>query len=105
MKQLTVYKNRTTIVSVSFGEDVSGDTFTSQIREGKDTESQLIADWDVSFETDGVDGEVILTLDDAVAADIEQVKGYMDIKRIIDGEPVNAFDGELIVVFETPITE
>lgn len=105
MDQIVIKKGRTKVVSVKLPDDVSLDVITSQIRTGRTKTSTLIATWDVSFETDGSDGEVILTLDDSVTSEIAYKKGYMDMKRIIDGEPTDVFDHPLEVVFKSPITE
>lgn len=104
MKQIIVHKGRTVIVPVGLGFDVSNDEFSSEIRVAKDRDSELIAAWDVSFETDGVDGELILKLDDSVTAEIVYGKGYMDLKRISAGEPYSVFDEPLEVLFQSTIT-
>lgn len=104
MKQIKIYKGRTIRLPVSLGYDVSNDTFASEIRVDKNRESELIATWDVSFETDGTDGEMILTLDDSVTSEITKSVGYMDIKRITGGEPVKVFDDALEVIFEDTVT-
>lgn len=105
MNQIVVHKDRTTVVTVSLGMDVSEDTITSEIREGRSSETALIAEWSVAFDTDGVDGELILTIDDSVASDITQRKGYMDMKRVSGGEALSVFDHPLEVVFADSITE
>ncbi len=104
MKQVSVHKGRTVILPVSVGFDVSQDTITSDIRVDKDSLSELIASWVVSFETDGVDGELILTLDNAVTALITKSVGYMDLKRVTGGEPVPVFDEPIEVLFKDSIT-
>lgn len=104
MKQVIVHRGRTVVVPVSLGFDVSADTFTSEIREEKDRESDLIATWDISFLTDGTDGEIVLTLDDAVTAPITKGTGWMDIKRVTGGEPVSVFDEPLEVLFKDTVT-
>lgn len=104
MKQVVVSKGRSVVVPVSLGFDVSNDTFTSQIRVDKDPESDLIATWDVSFLTDGTDGELLLRMDDSVTKDITKSNGYMDIKRITGGEPIDVFDSPLEVIFRNTIT-
>lgn len=104
MKQIEVHKGRTVIVPVSLGFDVSGDTFSSEIRAEKDSESTLIATWTVTFDSDGTDGELILTLDDSVTKEIDNAMGYMDIKRITGGEPVSVFNDPLEVLFKDVIT-
>lgn len=105
MKQITVYKGRTNIVPVSVGYDASSDQFTSQIRVDKNPESDLIAEWTVSFATDGTDGELVLTLDNSVTSEIQQAHGYMDIKKVTGGEPFNLFDDVLEVLFKNTVTE
>lgn len=105
MKQVIVHKGRTNILPVSLGFDVSNDVITSEIRADKNTTSELLATWIVSFETDGVDGELILTLDDSVTSEIEKSVGYMDLKRLTAGEPVPVFDEPLEVLFKNVVTE
>jgi len=104
MNQVIVYKGRTVIVPVSLGFDVSGDTITSEIREGKDSASDLIAEWDVTFDSDGTDGEIVLTLDNSVTSLIDKTTGYMDLKRVTAGEPINVFDEPLEVLFKNTVT-
>lgn len=104
MKQLTVHKGRTNVVQVSVGFDVSQDVITSEIREEQDSESTLIAAWQIVFLTDGTDGELILTLDNAITSVIEKSKGYMDMKRVTAGEPTNVFDEPIEVLFKTVVT-
>lgn len=104
MSDIVVYKNRTNILTVSLGVDVSGDTFESQIREKSTNDSLLLATWSVAFVTDGVDGELVLTLDDAQLSDITAKTGYMDIKRITGGEPFAVFDPVKVVFRDTVTT-
>lgn len=104
MDQLTIQRGRTIVVPVSLGYDISADTFTSEIRTGRDISTHLIATWEVTFATDGTDGELLLTLDDAVTSEIPYTVGYMDIKRVTGGEPVTVFDDPLQVSFEGVVT-
>lgn len=104
-KQITVWKGRYTIKLVHLHMDVSADTFTSQIRERDDVSSPLIAEWDVSFEDDGTDGVLRLTLDDSVTGLITQSTGFMDIKRVTGGQPVSVMDECLMVKFLGVTTE
>lgn len=103
-RELVVQKNRTNIVTASLGVDVSEDTLTSEIRTHENSTSQLIASWEISFLTDGTDGEIVLTLDNSVVDDIVHKTGYMDIKRTTNGEPLSVFDSPLFVVFRETIT-
>lgn len=104
MNQLMVDKGRTVVVPVSLGYDISNDEFFSEIRVDKDSASDLIATWIVSFATDGVDGELILTLDNSITSLIARNVGYMDIKRVTGGEPVSVFNEPLEVLFKETIT-
>lgn len=102
--RIVVQKGRTTVLRIDLGYDVSQDTFESEIRVEKNRTSELIASWDVSFETDGTDGKLVLTLDDLITAQITKSVGYMDIKRVTSGEPLSVFDDPLEVVIRETIT-
>lgn len=104
MGQVIVHKGRTNVLSVKLGFDVSDDILTSEIRVDKDPTSELIATWEVSFETDGVNGEVLLTLDDSVTSEITKSTGYMDLKRVTGAEPVPVFDEPIEVLFKKVVT-
>lgn len=104
MNQIFVYKGRTSKISVGLGYDVSTDTLESEIRVDKDRESELIATWSITFLTDGIDGELIFTLDDSVTDDVDKSQGFMDLKRITGGEPVNVWDEPIEVLFREPVT-
>ena len=103
-----VYKNRTTTIRIDLGIDVSDDTITSQIRKEKSETSDLIGEWAIDFETDGTDGMLVLTFDNSVFADIEDVedlrRGYMDLKRLSGGEPLPVFSDPVKVRFKESIT-
>ena len=101
MSDIIVYKNRTNVLSVSLGADVSGDTFASEIREKELGSSALVATWVVDFLTDGTDGELVLTLDDTGTETITVKQGYMDIKRISGGEPYEVFPPVKVLFKET----
>lgn len=105
MQQVVVQKGRTVVVPVSLGFNVSQDIITSEIRVDPSYESELIATWDVTFDTDGTDGELVLTLDDEVTTEIEQSVGYMDLKRVAGGEPLAIFNAPLEVSFIDAVTE
>lgn len=105
MSALNVFKRRTNVVQVDLGMDVSADTFESEIREGKDNTTTLIATWTIAFLTDGTDGKLVLTLDDSVTSTITQKTGYMDLKRISVGEPLPVFNAPVKVLFKEVVTE
>ena len=103
--KVVVHKGRTNTVRVLMGIDVSGDTLTSEIRSEPDVNSALLATWAVTFATDGTDGELIMVLDDLQTSQIEVNTGYMDIKRVANGEPLPVFDKPLEVSFRGTVTE
>lgn len=102
MAEVTVWEKRTTKLMVSLGYDVSQDVITSQIREGRTPESELIAEWNVAFLTDGTDGELVLTIDDSLVQDVSVSNGYMDGVRVSNSEPLPLFDEIIDVVFKEP---
>ncbi len=105
MQQVKVQRGKTVILPVSLGFDVSQDTITSEIRVDKNQSSTLIATWVVSFETDGQDGELILTLDNSVTSSISNSIGWMDLKRVAGGKPLPIFAEPLEVLFVNTITQ
>lgn len=104
MRKLIVYKDRTNVVQLNLGFDVSADIITSQIREQTNKDSTLIATWTVAFAGDGTDGQLILTLDNSLVAAITRRSGFMDIKRLSGGEPLPVFDSPLEVEFLGSVT-
>lgn len=102
--QVVVHKGRREALTVWLGMDVSGDTFTSQIRSQPESDAELIAEWTVAFATDGTDGILTLVLDDSVTETIVANSGYMDIKRVSGGQPLPVFDQALEVVFRGSVT-
>jgi hypothetical protein len=58
----------------------------------------------VTFDSDGTDGKLILTLDDSDTNAITASSGYMDLKRVSGGEPIPVFDKPLEVVFRGSVT-
>lgn len=100
---LEIYKNRTNIIPVNLGVDVSGDTFASEIREDRDSTSTLIASATITFATDGIDGNILVTFDDSSLSSVTTKYGYMDIKRTSNGEPLQAIT-PVKVVFKDPVT-
>lgn len=102
--EVVVHKGRTNTIRIKLGINVSGDTFTSEIRSEPTSDSPLIATWVVSFATTGADGELILRLDDVVTSQIKANGGYMDLKRVTGGEPVPVFDRPLEVTFRGTVT-
>lgn len=102
---IVVVKGRDNVLTIGLGEDVSEDTFTSEIRVAEDPESALIAEWVVSFKTDGTDGELVLSLSAIATAEIQHKTGWMDIKRVSTGGKVPpVFEGALPVVFKSTVT-
>jgi len=103
--EIVVHKGRTNIITVSLGIDVSADTITSEVRSEPDVSAPLLMEWDVTFDTDGTDGELVLTVDDVITAGVAANSGYMDLKRVSGGEPIAVFDRPLEVTFRGSVTE
>lgn len=101
---IIIHRGRTVIVSVDVGMDVSTDVLTSEIRTEEDSESDLIATWQVTFLTDGTDGELVLTMDDSVTQDIEHSNGFMDLQRYSGGEPLSVFSKAIPVSIRGKVT-
>lgn len=99
--KLIVFKDRTNIVQVSLGMNVSDDTITSQIRAYDGT---FIANWQVDFDNDGSDGELIFTIDDSALVGVIYQAGRMDIKRVSNGEPYPVGDELIEVDFRDSVT-
>lgn len=103
--KVVVHKNRTNVIQINTGLDLSDDTVTSEIRSEPTVEAPLIVAWEVEFLTDGSDGKLVLTIDDFEASQIAAASGYMDLKRVSGGEPYVIFDTPLEVRFEGVVTE
>jgi hypothetical protein len=85
------------------GMDITGETFTSEIRSEPDQGAALIATFTVTV-TDAAEGIITLVLDDSVTDDITVDSGFMDIKRVSGGEPLPTFDRPLEVEFRGTVT-
>jgi hypothetical protein len=101
--KVIVHRNRTNVISVELGIDITGDTITSEIRVHPEHTSVLLATWVVAV-VNAVTGNITLTLDDLITGQIEVDKGYMDIKRVSGGEPVPLFDRPVEVEFRGTVT-
>lgn len=103
MQPVIVQKGKTVVIGVSLGFNVSLDTITSTIRVSEDPLSAIIVAWVVSFETDGTNGDLLLTLDSVMTAAIVETTGYMDLKRIAGGPPLPIFvNPSVLLVNFTP---
>lgn len=100
-----VYRGRTTKIGVALGIDVSADTITSQIRKEKNSDSILLAEWEVDFLSTGADGRLVLTIDDTNSNLTTHTTGFMDFKRMSGGEPIKIVDEPIPVVFVGGVTE
>lgn len=103
--KLIVHKGRTNVVIVELGFDASAETYASQIRSEPNVESPLLAEWEVSFVTDGSDGKLQLFLSETVTAQIVPQSGYMDLKRTVGFINSALFDQPLEVSFRGTVTD
>ena len=101
---IIIHKGRTNVITASLGFNVANDILTSEIRSQRTPASMLIATWTITNLVDGLDGEIVLTLDDAALNDISVNRGFMDIKRVTNGEPISVFDAPLEVIFKEVVT-
>lgn len=102
--ELIVHKNRTNIVLVSLGFDVSGETITSEIRKSSNHLSTRLATWVVTFDTDGTNGKVILTLPQSEVDLVSTNYGFMDLKRMSGSNALSVFLEPLKVKFQGVVT-
>lgn len=103
MNKVRVHRGRTNVVQANLGIDITGDTLTSEIRSKPEQDATLLATWTLSV-VNAATGQILLTLDNSVTADIEVNSGFMDIKRISGGEPLPVFDEPLEVLFVGSVT-
>lgn len=103
MNEVIIHKGRVNTIIVNLGFDVSTDTISSEIRTSPSVDATLIAAWGVSFDTDGTDGVLKLVLDDSDRT-ISASKGYMDLKRLVAGNPYSVFDKPLEVDIQATVT-
>lgn len=103
--EVVVYKGRDNTVKVHLGRDVSASIFTSQIRSGTSVNTPFLADWDVSFETDGEDGKLLLEMNALTSGQITAEVGYMDLKEMVGSVALPVFEKPLEVVFRGTVTE
>ena len=101
--KIIVHKNRTNVILVDLGIDITGDTITSQVRAEQDHTSELITSFTVAV-TDAATGMLTLTIDDTLSGAITVDSGYMDIRRVSGGEPVVVLDRPLEVEFRGTVT-
>lgn len=101
--KIVVQKNRTNVISVNLGVNVTGDTITSEIRTQPDQSSVLIVPWTVTV-VNALTGELTLTIDNGLLTDVPHRQGYMDLKRVTGGEPISVFDEPLEVEFRGTVT-
>ena len=99
MKQTVIHRGRYNIKLVNLNRDISaltpGTDFLAQIRATPDHTSELIAQFTITFEDDGTDGVLRLTLDDSVTDTITHDRGFFDLVRMEGGQPISEFDEAL----------
>lgn len=91
-----VPKGKTVILPVSLAFNVSGDLakFSCHIRTTKEPTAPILATWEISFATNGKDGELILKLPYTVTETLPGSGGWMDLKR----DSLSVFRGEQLYV-------
>jgi len=99
---IEIRRGRTEVVELNLGHPLGDDIYTSQIRAGQNVTSELIATWTVTVRN-ATNGILTLKLDDSVTANIEQTYGWMDVKRVSNGEPLFECD-PIPVIFKNVVT-
>lgn len=103
MKQSVIHRGRYNIKLVNLNRDIStmtpGTDFKAQIRATENHTSELIAEFTITFEDDGSDGVLRLTLDDSITSLITHDRGFFDLMRIEGGQPISEFDEALPIEF------
>lgn len=102
--ELIVHKNRTNRITLGLKYNASGESFTAQIRKEANQTSDLLGTWEVEFATDGVDGELILTLPQTEVDAVAVNYGYMDLKRTVGSVHLPVFAEPLQVKFQEVVT-
>lgn len=103
---VVITKGRTNIITANLGVDVSTDVLTGEIRASDSPTSELLGEWTITKDNGGADGLVTLTLDDSAitAAGLLATDGFMDIKRVRAGEPLNVFREPIPVKLKNRVT-
>ncbi len=101
--KVIIHKGRTCSFLVNLGMDITGETFTSEIRSEPDQASALLGEFVVTVDS-ATDGLLTLTIDDNETGQITVDSGWMDIKRLASGEPLPVFDRPLEVEFRGTVT-
>jgi hypothetical protein len=104
MDKVIVYKNRSNTIIIDLGFDISGETYSSQIRSEPKQDAPLLADWQVAFFSDGTDGKLRLILTQLITGQISADSGYMDLKRVTGGVALAVFNEALKVEFRGTVT-
>lgn len=105
--RVVVHKGRMNTLIVKLGIDLSAEPeshITSEMRTEPSQAAPLIETWVVEYMTDGSDGILKLTLDATASGQITATGGYMDLKRVIGGQPYSVFDQPLEVLFQGTVT-
>lgn len=103
--QVVVHVGRYNELQVQMGIDVSGDTFTSQIRSEPDQDATLLASWVVTKPNGGTDGLLLLTMEANISGQVDVSSGWMDLKRVSGAKPFAVFDRPLEVSFRPSVTQ
>lgn len=106
MTQIHIIRGRSKTIEYVSQRDLSGSSFASHIRTARTPESQLLAEWSISYVTDGTDGKLILHLTAEQTAVITVTSGFMDIKANNTGLPdeVEQLTDIIGVTISSPIT-
>lgn len=101
---ITVWKRRSITFEFALAHQIGDDIYTSEIRRGQSVNTPLIATWNVSVKPGGMNKTLIFSMDDSVTSLITVNYGWMDLKRVSNGEPLPVLNYSIPVLFKDVIT-
>lgn len=102
MKPVEVERGKTIVLAISVGFNVSSFEFLCEMRQNQSPESTIIATWDVSFETDGKNGELVALLDNSITAALVPNIAWLFLYRVSGSTHLPVFDEPLeVVIFDS----
>lgn len=102
MQTVKVERTKTIILSITLGFNVSSFEFLCEMRENEDPASARIATWDMTFATDGKDGELLAVLDNSITTDLVQDTAWLFLYRVSGITHLSVFEEPLEVEIFDP---
>lgn len=103
MQKVEVERGKTVVVGISIGFNVSLFEFLCEMRESEDPASAIITTWDMSFETDGKDGELLASLDDSITSVLVLGAAWLHLYRVSGSTHLPVFGEPVEVIILDPV--